>query len=249
MTIGSPLLPWRWVDQIVHDLGIAVIVASLLGFSIDRWLKAEIVEDVFRAALGYILPQEFKEEVRRITSFKFLCEKHCLHAKIEILDGDKVRLTTMVERTLRNITSNVEAVRGFYSVDEWGFSEGPSQILECQLELDGGETISKFEVTSDREKVTARTSEVLLRPGQSAKVSYKSVEIKRINDEASFNFRAPTKNPEIEITLPDSLECSYGFPGPDDRIHKTKFMRRYTLQGMYFPYQRMTVRWWPKAAG
>jgi hypothetical protein len=45
---------------IVHDVGTAFIIASLLGFSVDAYLKRDLAKDVFEGAVGYILPQKSK---------------------------------------------------------------------------------------------------------------------------------------------------------------------------------------------
>jgi len=69
MIIVPPVLEWQWDRGIIRDFGIAVSITAMLGFTIDRWLKTQIARDVFEAALGYILPHEFREEVARIAGF------------------------------------------------------------------------------------------------------------------------------------------------------------------------------------
>jgi hypothetical protein len=61
---------------VISAIGTALVVAAILGFTIDRWMKAEIASDVFRAALGYILPKEFHDAIHNLISFSFMCEAH-----------------------------------------------------------------------------------------------------------------------------------------------------------------------------
>ena len=87
MIIGPAVAGWQWDRGVIRNLGTAVFIAAMLGLTIDRWLKTQIARDVFQAALGYFLPQEFREEVANVARFKFLCERHV--AKLHIKDiGD-----------------------------------------------------------------------------------------------------------------------------------------------------------------
>jgi hypothetical protein len=66
---------WRWDYGIVPEIGVALVVASILGFTIDRWLKAEIRRDVFLASIGHVLLPEFRDEVSRIVGYVLICER------------------------------------------------------------------------------------------------------------------------------------------------------------------------------
>jgi uncharacterized transporter YbjL len=69
---------WRWDYGIVPEIGVALVVASILGFTIDRWMRAEIRTDVFLASIGHILAPEFRAEVSRIVGYSLICERHLL---------------------------------------------------------------------------------------------------------------------------------------------------------------------------
>ena len=57
-------------------MGVAFVIAAVLGLTVDWALKAELARDVFQAAFNYVLPDELKEEVQRVINYKFLCRKH-----------------------------------------------------------------------------------------------------------------------------------------------------------------------------
>jgi hypothetical protein len=57
---------WKSDYGIVPEIGVALVISAILGFTIDRWLKAELRTDAFLAAIGHILAPEFREEVSRI---------------------------------------------------------------------------------------------------------------------------------------------------------------------------------------
>jgi hypothetical protein len=45
----------EWDHGVATELGVALIVAAILGFTIDGFLKTALAKDVFEATLGYIL--------------------------------------------------------------------------------------------------------------------------------------------------------------------------------------------------
>src|SRR6516225_5306742 len=86
----------------------------------------------------YVLPDELKEEVHRIISYKFLCIESTTIVSISSLPNDDlVRVEIRHERTFKNITGHTEPFVGTFALDEWGLSPS-SEILECRLET--GET-------------------------------------------------------------------------------------------------------------
>jgi hypothetical protein len=121
---------WTWDYGIIRDIGVALLTTAVLGFTVDRWLKLEIAVDVFKAALGYVLPDEFREEVRRISNYKMLADKHALIIDVTRLDLDTVRATVMLERTVRNISSETQVYANRLDIDEWNFTNAKSHILE-----------------------------------------------------------------------------------------------------------------------
>jgi hypothetical protein len=127
----------QWDFGLLHEIGSAFIVAAVLGFSIDVTLHTAIARDVFEATLGHILRPEFRNEVSRITGYKFLCEQHVLVIAVRQLENNVVEVVTGVERAARNITAYAEKQSAYLHIDDWGFSEGQSEILDCRLMMNG----------------------------------------------------------------------------------------------------------------
>jgi hypothetical protein len=233
---------------VTRDFGIAVLTASILGLTIDRWLKAEIVSNVFEAAMGHVLPKEFQQEIRHVIGHNFLCEKHYMLVQIEEIGDGAVRVTESIERRIKNISSVRQQIQAYLHVDEWGFAE-KSRILECQIETDEiGPLKFEREEYHPNLSVSGKTALVGVNPGQSATLVMKGIEIKRTNDDLSWVFLAPTINPVIEVRLPPSLEFESNFGTANERIDISQISNRRELQGTYFPGQRMRVHWWPKNA-
>src|ERR1700688_3977903 len=90
----------KWDYGITPEIGIAFLVAAILGFTIDRWLKAELRTDAFLAAIGHILAPEFRSEVFRIIGYKLICERHSLVVEIAPVATNIVKVTSSVERVI-----------------------------------------------------------------------------------------------------------------------------------------------------
>ncbi len=238
---------WTWDRGVLRDIGIAILSASILGFTIDVWLKSEIVRDVFEAALGYVFRPEFREEIRRITGYKLLCDKHLLSITLEKIPDGRVRMTTGVERRIRNISADKQTLRGLIHVDEWGASE-KSKILECHVLAEDGRQIAAFVSAEELPDQTlkAQTDEVEINPSRFVTTHSKSVEIKHINDDTDWTFGTPTINATITINKPDDLECDCWFGTAPEERSKSQYSPIYSTNQTYFPNQRMRVRWWPK---
>jgi hypothetical protein len=128
---------WQWDHGVTTEIGIALLISAVLGATIDRWMKSEIASDVFRAAIGYVLPEEFHSEVQKIISFKFMCEAHDMWYDIYRLDEDEdtVSVRVRIERKIRNITSEPQSQTALIHIDDWGFKQ-KSEIRRCEI-LDG----------------------------------------------------------------------------------------------------------------
>jgi hypothetical protein len=247
MIILPAVLGWQWDRGIIRDFGTAVSITALLGLTIDRWLKTQIARDVFQAALGYILPQEFREEVARIASFKFLCERHVAKFQIDDIGGGEVRLTYTIERTSRNISNGMEKTSAYLTMDEWGFRE-PSQIDECRLEFHGRSYASSVP-TKTAATITAESEYVEVPPRHTVLTVAKSSEIRRNNDDWTCAYLSPTRNPEIEVNIPDHLDYTVEFGRAEYPVQRERYGHRHIMQGTYFPTQHMRLRWWPKPTG
>jgi hypothetical protein len=240
---------WRWDYGIVPEIGVALVVASILGFTIDRWMRAEIRTDVFLASIGHILAPEFRAEVSRIVGYSLICERHLLLIKIESIGNGLVRITSHIERTIRNRSAYPQSIRNITHMDEWGYQKaGTSEVIECILEIDGV-TIGADEPKKDAYSVYRQTMEKTVKPDQVAKLRSRYIEYKPVNDDLHYSFAAPTVNPEIEVQVSDDLDfiCNFGTPTEiAENVVVSKYAARKQLIGTYFPHQAMRVRWWPK---
>jgi hypothetical protein len=237
---------WQWDHGIAPEIGVAFLVASILGFTIERWMRAELRRDVFLASIGHLLPKEFRAEVSRIIGYTLICERHHLLIDIEHAGDGVVRITSSVERTIKNRSAYPQKLRNVAHIDEFGYQEiGQSEIVDCVLEIDGVAT-NAGEPQIDAYSVYRQTPERTLQPDQVANLRSKWIEYKPINDDLHYGFMSPTVDPEIEVHVPDDLACIFGFGTPSENALESKYRPTKRLIGTYFPHQAMRVRWWPK---
>jgi len=122
-----PLGIWR---TLVQHLGTAAIIAAVLGFTIDWWLKRQIAEDVFSVAMGYELPTDLKEEMRHVYSSRVICKNHMQIVTITKIDDDHVSVDVALERKFENISSIEQPIKVALGIDEWNVPGHTSEIVE-----------------------------------------------------------------------------------------------------------------------
>jgi hypothetical protein len=249
LIIAPHFVEW-WRDYgIASEIGIALVVASILGLTIERWMRAELRTDVFLASVGHLLPEEFRAEVSRIIGYSLICERHFLLVKIETVEDGFVKVTSHVERTIKNRSAYPQSIRNVTHIDEWGYQKDSAQIVECDLEIGGVVTLAS-EPKKDSYSVYRHTPEKNLKPNQVANLSSKYIEYKPANDDIHYSFAAPTINPEIEVQISDNLDCifSFGTAGENDlNVAASKYAPKKQLIGACLGGQSMRVRWWPKS--
>ena len=65
--------PFDRISPIIKELGPGIFTAGILASLVEPFFRNEFARDAFLAAFRYVLPDELKEEVRRILNYKFLC--------------------------------------------------------------------------------------------------------------------------------------------------------------------------------
>jgi hypothetical protein len=240
-------IPWSWLAHLAGALSPPLFTAGILGLTVDIFLKRELARDVFVAAFRYILPDELKEEVQRIISYKFLCIDSTTIVSISAPSNDIVRVEIKHERTFKNITGHTEPFYGTFAVDEWGFSQ-KSEILECRLEI--GET--KIDDADDnpdyegkKDAIGKKTKSVSVKSGNTIKSITKGFEIHRPNGELHMQFSYPSRRPKVRVETPSGFSHSCTFGIPDEKVIRSSISQDYTLDGTQFPGQHTRVRWWP----
>jgi hypothetical protein len=243
----STQLPWELVKECVRDIGIAFVTAAILGVTIHIWLETNVVRDVFRAAVGHILPPELRDEVHWISSFKCLIYECRCTIDIEDIGDGVVKITEEIETEMRNITSKNQKIKRWFTKDDWGIPGKMADIQYYEYVIGSGTPVV-FHGTPERQRMTVEIhmDDANLRPSETIRTFCRGVEFKRLHDFFQEEFIYPVVRPEIRIrSCPDSLEYFPAF-AHDPPVSIIQEGRTYILQGTLMPHQRMGVRWLPK---
>jgi len=67
---------------LASEIGLALLVAAILGLIVDRELKQGLVADAVEVSLGYLLPDELKDELRWIYGLSVMGQQ-TFHARLD----------------------------------------------------------------------------------------------------------------------------------------------------------------------
>jgi len=236
------------LQEATHDLGIALLSAAILATTIDIWVTTKIVRDVFRAAVGHILPPELRDEVHWISNFKCITH-HCeCNFDIEDIGSGVVKLTLEYDTELSNITSTTQNVERLFTIDDWGIPLKSAEILEYEY-TKGNESPVRFTGAPERRasgELVINLEKISLRPNERVRTFIKAQQYLHENDVFHEEWLYPVRKPEINIrSISESLNYSAGF-AHDPPVTVLQLGRRYILQGTLMPHQTLRLRWWPK---
>ena len=245
------IFPANWDEGVLPEVGKAFLIAGILGFTIEPWLRRAFARDVFSAAFGYHMPDDFKQEIARISGYRTICIKHIMNVKIKTIDENHVSINVVIERTFHNIGSERHSFSASTWVDEWGISGNPSKIVRCEIFTQDGESKqfspSKIQYFKNLSFRADSPPMILKRDGIATQITEYNV-ARTKNDFIYEQFMNPTRNAEINILeKPDDIEAEADFGS--GHLKRTEIPGRFELDGVYFPPIPMKIRWWPKAAG
>ena len=228
--------------DIFSSLGIAFFTASILGFAVDKILKRELASEAVKTAIGYLLPDELKAEMRWVVDLKFLAIDHTTKYEIRLNKDDKsVCLYTEMVRRLKNFTETPQEITPKLSIDELGVEGLPSKIVELCYRLEGKNWIyvdtSKTKVYPDTLELESKKEKVP--SGEWIEIKYKYHITKMVNDVEFMVITYPTTRPMVNVFADDGIEYRKGFTHRSNQAEESDM-----LQGTLLPYQSLYVRWW-----
>lgn len=234
------------LKHVLDSVAVAIIIAGILGLTIDRIFRKQLAEDAFRAAVGYLLPDELKGELEWIYNSRIICMEHSQECELSPIDDETCMIHVHTIRRLRNVSGGVDFVRVGIIVDEWFHKTGSSQIREFGYRK--GEKTWPEEgesyVQAKGEDAVIRVAErkIPLAPDEEITIWHRIEEIKRVNDVQSWVFWHPTLNPLVIVKSYAGIHIGVSFG------HRVAAQRlgadTYRLNGTLLPSQVITIRWW-----
>lgn len=236
-----------WKSFIEHA-GTAVFIAAVLGFTIDWWLTRQITEDVFRAAMGYELPDDLKNEIRFVYGNRILCDEHIQTVLIEPLDANFVKVTVGLERRFKNIGQTNQTLSLGIGIDEFNVPSAPSKLIELEYVKGGKRTVLDIEKLLLKERPEGPEyigPELTLDAEEKNPITVflKFSETKPTSGEQTMTFSNATINPRVTVEAPEDFGWKVNFP---HRVEPTtgRYSKTASLKGLLLPHQSIRIRWW-----
>lgn len=242
--VGGEFLHERHLlSHILSEVGIAVLVAGIVGTAIDWIFSKRLAEDVFKATVGYLLPDELKPELQWIYDQAIICTES--RQEYEFIKQDTtVIMNITCHRTLKNIGRSKQSLTLGAGIDK-GFSpDYSSRFLEFGYILDGHEQRKgegDLALPADEWAIQTPTEQVSLLTGQEVTYWWKSTQLKRSVDDDHIVFSYPTVNPLVIIRTAEGLIVEVKV------AHREKLKSlgsgEYRLAATLLPDQHIQVRW------
>jgi hypothetical protein len=244
-------------QKYLEHVSMAFAVSGLIGLSIEVFLRRQLIRNVFRVAIGYLLRDEIKEELRWIYGLKWLCISHVHNVTISRIanEPDLVVLHTTITRHIKNISDLDDDANVGLFVDEWHHNkEHRSKIISVTYQAPD-RPMSKNIAIGNTERTphgirVKKTSDVCVPSGKTMVVTLEYDEVRRVSDTSFILFSAATNNPSVVVDAPDDLDVDVIFDHREKRDENSmikKGSRTWQLPGLLLPFQNIRIRWHDKA--
>jgi hypothetical protein len=240
---GVGLLSQRW--SLLTSLCEAAFIAGILSLSVDPFLKRtlakEASQDIFQHLLGFDLPIEIRDSLK-----KFLFSTEHYRKDVEIVAEIKRRSDNVVAVDMTADFTVVAATNCVYA-----------PRFAC--ELSENVSLKEVSVTGDRPEVSYSHSNIPLvekddehgvqewigssiglQKGESLRSHFRYTLERGARDFYVLYFGGPTISPRLRITCDESLECS---ASKADQ----KNGNEYVYRKVFVAGDHINVRWEPKS--
>lgn len=256
--IALPLLDLAPLKLIPHgfllflsDVGKALLAATVIGTTLNWVFGQRLIENVFKASVGYLLPEYLRPEMQWIYGQTTVAENFFQEYELTPLNGDLVLLSVSLRNTIQNVSNSVEKYRPALGIDEWFHGGRNSQILEfgyshsTKRRLYSRESLRVIRKPFSLSLDVTDDDEVELSPNDEITVWFKFEELKRTNDATFFITTRPIRKPLVKVNAPDELGIHVAFAHREKQEQLESNV--YRLNGTLLPFQHIQIRWWIKA--
>jgi hypothetical protein len=132
-----------------HALADALIIASVLAFTVDLYLKErvlrEVSSDVSKYLVGYRLPEEIQNRIRSLLQTRWIRRNCRIRLRLTELQGhpDRIRVEIVVSREVENITTEEASFQDRFSYER----HLPQRLLE--MRCDSADAKAQYQINGD----------------------------------------------------------------------------------------------------
>lgn len=248
--IGLYFVVWSpFQPEISYSLGSALITTGLVGGALSWYFQQRLVEDVFKASIGYLLPEDLQPELAWIYNQTFLCFESNHHCQLRLFgkNQDYIILTVEGYRRFRNLSSSCQTLNVHLSIDEPISPDFQSEILEIGHRM-GDETVNypiDYQDRQQGETVKIKPRNIKVAPHDEVSIWHKYSILKRRMDHEYLVFNYPTKDPMVTIIPCDGIETNVAFAHRGSSDLKPLGSNNYRLFATLLPGQPIHIKWWP----
>lgn len=130
-----PGLGLGWLDETRELLSHALIVAGLLGGTVDFFLKTALIRDVGSIFIGWALPQEVRNYIREVSETALVRRNYVIRLVLHE-DGEDVVVDGTLDCDIFNYSTGIRSHRPTLAID---LAENPDESV-VELEITDGKT-------------------------------------------------------------------------------------------------------------
>jgi hypothetical protein len=247
---GSFSEHWKWLASTIAMLADALVVAALLGLTVDRFLKRDLIRDVGAIFIGWALPQEVKDHIREVSRTSIVRKNVRIHYKLTENDGG-VDVQVTIEAEVYNFGASVEPYSPLLSLDLHDCPDESATMCDWTIDdkaqswkptCDG----RSMSVSKDEHTVTWKAKPLRLRSQDATDSRVKPASTTRW----TFLERMPipytdffaTSEPTIDVQITADCPPSIAFTCDGPTSH-AEGSNRWLYERLYMPGQSIRVRW------
>lgn len=244
-SFGFPLVS----DRFSGSLGDAMMIAAMLGLTVDYFLKErvlrEISGDVSKYLIGYRLPSEVQDRIRWLLQTEWIRRNFHIRCRLVEIDPSRVSLEITISEEIQNITSEPSTYQDFLEFER----HDPTHVLELRCDSDDQRARYRWAGADVQPKEKPDDPGVMLVLGKKVKIPPVHEAIGRTYNFAvrytveypsqyseSINFSHPTINVILEADCPDTYQFTAS--GADIQAHN-----RWEYKRLFLPGESVTFRW------
>lgn len=263
--LADALVEWlglaEWMSEVGSSFGEALMVAGLLGITVDRYTKdklsKEIAADAFRAFWGMEQPLNLRDEVTSSVMKQAIYRRdYKVDVRLERDSSGYLKSTTIA--TYRAVNTTIRPVnypiRVF--VEKCAILGAPESRIEAvstrglpkgqNLKYDGNVPTA---VTERRDLEFSQNVMIPARGGRGEVfVRVQWVQYVGLEDDHSFSLVYSTENVEAQLTVPEGFEGGIRFRHPDQAFEAESSRSPYVWKksAFFLPWQGLMIWWRPK---
>jgi len=239
----------------IRSIGEALFIAAFLAMTVDAFVKErlarQVSQDVMAAALGYHVPQEIRDEIREIASFRTIRRDVDLMYNITPYEGsnDHVWVNATLEFEIENLTDVPQPFRHMIWVQKpFRFKEPLQQVLYAKAtglgaadyELQAAD-LPQRDVPGEHAVEWCR--DVVIQPHAKARFWSKSVQIHPAEHVDTFWLVQPTIGVKVRVYTAATTDVSVNFAHRRNDDKEVAAGNTWTLRAGFPPQSTITIEW------